>query len=68
MEKCKHNSHGKCLNDGYCNAYGCPDLKAEICKHKNTAIKVISTVATCETTVIKCVDCNKYLSEPKTDC
>jgi hypothetical protein len=68
MTNCKHTHHGKCLDTGYCNAYGCPDKNGHICEHENTTLKVISTVATCETTVIKCIDCDKYLSELKTEC
>lgn len=38
------------------------------CKHLDKRTKVISSTFTCETTVVICLDCNKELTEPKTEC
>jgi len=38
------------------------------CPHSNTRTKVLNAVCGCETIVIVCNDCEKELSEPKTEC
>ncbi len=38
------------------------------CDHKKRIIKVINTTATCETIVEVCMDCDKTLTKPITDC
>lgn len=40
----------------------------EICPHDIAEIKVIASVATCETTVLICTVCRKQLEEPKIEC
>lgn len=40
----------------------------EVCPHDIAEIKVISTVGTCETSVLVCTECKKQITEPKTDC
>jgi hypothetical protein len=40
----------------------------EICPHNIVYLKLISTVATCETTVEVCEVCGKILTKPETDC
>lgn len=40
----------------------------EECKHPLRITRVISTTATCETTVEECTDCGKTLTQPKTNC
>lgn len=42
-------------------------LKQSDCIHKNKFTHVQRSYATCEDTVITCLDCNKILSK-KTDC
>lgn len=37
------------------------------CHHDIAEIKVLDSVATCETTVIVCSDCGEHLSKPKTE-
>ncbi|SMO42377.1 hypothetical protein SAMN06265349_101705 [Flavobacterium resistens] len=43
-------------------------FKVEKCPHNNRVLRVIESVATSEKTVLICKDCEKQLSEPKTDC
>jgi len=39
------------------------------CTHpKDPILKVIGGSCSCEVTVLVCPDCEKYLSEPETDC
>ncbi|WP_281233476.1 hypothetical protein [Flavobacterium gelatinilyticum] len=40
----------------------------EECPHDIAVIRVIESVATCEATALFCVECNKQLSEPNTEC
>lgn len=40
----------------------------EVCPHDIAEIKVISTVGTCETTVLVCTECKEQINEPKTEC
>jgi hypothetical protein len=40
----------------------------EICPHDIAEIRVIESIATCETTVIVCTQCGEHLSTPKTEC
>lgn len=44
--------------------------KVSQCTHpkESQVIKVVMSIANCETTVIKCSICHTYLSEPITDC
>lgn len=64
MKQCLFTNDDYCLRpeSDYCNPTECKG-----CDHKNTHIKVISSVVTCETTVIVCDDCEKVLTEPKTN-
>lgn len=61
---CKLTADGYCLrNEGdYCKHGECN------CPHLISKIKVLEAYATCETTIEVCADCNKPLTEPKTDC
>ncbi len=40
------------------------------CTHptEKQTIVVVEHMATCETTRVKCLVCNQFLTEPKTDC
>ncbi len=38
------------------------------CKHELTKIEVVHVTTTCETTVVVCQICNKWLTKPKTEC
>jgi DNA-directed RNA polymerase subunit RPC12/RpoP len=38
------------------------------CLHKFTKTIVVHTTTTCETTVVVCHICDKWLTQPKTDC
>ncbi|MCH4828240.1 MULTISPECIES: hypothetical protein [Flavobacterium] len=38
------------------------------CDHKNTHIRVINNIVTCETTIVVCDDCKITVTEPITDC
>ena len=40
----------------------------EECPHDIAEIRVLQSVATCETTAEFCVECGEQLSKPKTDC
>jgi hypothetical protein len=40
----------------------------EVCPHDIAETRVIESVATCETTVLVCIECGEYLTEPKTEC
>ncbi|MBP4137432.1 hypothetical protein [Flavobacterium geliluteum] len=40
----------------------------EVCPHDIAVIRVLKSVATCETTALFCVACNKQLTEAKTEC
>lgn len=40
----------------------------ETCPHDIAEIKVITSAATCETTVLVCTECGKQLEDPKTEC
>ena len=40
----------------------------EVCPHEITYLKVIESIATCETTVEVCEQCGEIVTEPKTDC
>lgn len=40
----------------------------ETCEHKVKKTVVVHRTTTCETTVIVCQICNKWLTKPKTDC
>lgn len=39
-----------------------------VCPHDIAEIKVIESIATCETTVLVCTECGKQLEKPKTEC
>lgn len=39
-----------------------------VCPHDIATIKVIESVATCETTVLVCTKCGETLEKPKTEC
>ena len=43
-------------------------ISKEECKHITKVTEVLNSSATCETTIEVCADCNKRLTEPKTDC
>ena len=72
MKPCKHTTDGYCIRpeNGYCPADDCKGDHSitEICLHPHTAILVTNTAATCETTVEVCLDCDKHLTKPETDC
>jgi hypothetical protein len=40
------------------------------CNHpkEKRIIDIVAAAVGCETTRVKCTVCNKYLTEPKTDC
>ena len=38
------------------------------CPHDQNVLRVIDSVATCETTAEFCTECKKQLSKPKTEC
>lgn len=38
------------------------------CTHKITKTVVVHSTTTCETTVVVCQICNKWISKPKTEC
>lgn len=40
----------------------------EVCPHDIAEIRVIESVATCETTVLVCIECGEQLTQPKTEC
>ena len=40
----------------------------EECRHPNRITRVLEYCVNCETTVEVCADCDKFLTEPKTDC
>lgn len=40
----------------------------EVCPHSNIVTRTIEATCGCETTAEFCFDCNKRLTEPKTDC
>jgi hypothetical protein len=40
----------------------------EVCPHDISEIRVIESVATCETTVLVCTKCGAQLTKPKTEC
>jgi hypothetical protein len=40
----------------------------EICTHNISEIRVIKSVATCETTVLVCTECGEHIETPKTEC
>jgi hypothetical protein len=40
----------------------------EICPHDIAEIRVLESVATCETTVLVCTECGEELENPKTEC
>ncbi|WP_175513979.1 hypothetical protein [Flavobacterium degerlachei] len=40
----------------------------EVCPHDIAEIRVIESVATCETTQLICTQCGEALEPPKTDC
>lgn len=42
--------------------------KIKDCPHNKTVLRVIESVATCETTAVFCTECNEQLSEPKIEC
>ncbi|CAD0004422.1 hypothetical protein FLACHUCJ7_01853 [Flavobacterium chungangense] len=44
------------------------DIQQINCSHREKKIKVLDAVCGCETTVIVCCDCEKELTEPKTEC
>jgi hypothetical protein len=50
------------------NARHAIKMKQDNCNHKDKKIETIKVTATCETTVLVCTECNKYLSEPKIEC
>jgi hypothetical protein len=39
-----------------------------ICPHEITKIRVLESIATCETTVLVCMECGLELETPKTEC
>lgn len=39
-----------------------------ICPHDIATIKVLESVATCETTVLVCTACGEEIEKPKTEC
>ena len=43
-------------------------LTPESCAHKNKSIVVIQAIVECETTIIKCCDCGKVITEPEINC
>jgi len=43
-----------------------PDLG--ICLHKFTKTVVVQSTTICETTVVVCQICDKWITKPKTDC
>ncbi|NHN26785.1 hypothetical protein FIA58_013955 [Flavobacterium jejuense] len=65
MKPCKHTSDGYCIRNekDYCNSDECKG-----CNHTDTSIVVIAAAANCETTVLKCDDCDKVLTKPKIEC
>jgi len=48
-------------------ALNTPDAYKD-CTHERTYMRVTEAVATCETTVLSCLDCCTDLTNPKTDC
>ena len=40
----------------------------EECPHDIAEIRVLDSVATCETTAEFCIECGKQLTQPKTEC
>lgn len=40
----------------------------EVCPHDIAEIRVIESVATCETTAEFCIECGEQLTPPKTEC
>ncbi len=43
-------------------------LQMEKCKHELKRVKVLESTATCETTVLVCMECGQELEPPKTEC
>lgn len=39
-----------------------------VCTHDIAEIKVLESTATCETTVLVCMECGQELEPPKTEC
>jgi 50S ribosomal subunit-associated GTPase HflX len=39
-----------------------------VCPHDIAETRVIESIATCETTVLICIECGEELEKPKTDC
>ncbi|MDI5894372.1 hypothetical protein [Flavobacterium algoritolerans] len=39
-----------------------------VCPHDIAEIKVLESIATCETTVLVCTECSEELEKPKTEC
>ena len=39
-----------------------------VCPHDISEIRVIESIATCETTVLVCTECGEELEKPKTEC
>ena len=39
-----------------------------VCPHDIAEIRVIESIATCETTVLVCTECGEELEKPKTEC
>ena len=72
MKKCTIKPEKTCEHFTYCQNYKCYHATShtvtEVCHHPNRALLVLHNACTCETTVEVCVDCNKHLSERKTDC
>lgn len=59
------------LQCGYCKEMEASKKNQSItenCKHPNIITEVLQTVVNCETTIDVCADCDKRLSEPKTEC
>lgn len=40
----------------------------EVCPHDISEIRVLQSVATCETTAEFCIECGEQLTQPKTEC
>ena len=72
MIRCKHQTDGYCIRpeNDYCRPSQCKGNYSitELCQHPNTAVVVLNTTVTCETTALECLDCGELLTKPETDC
>lgn len=57
--RCTYTAGGTCYNSLRCKCK---------CEHLKKTIVVIAAAANCETTVLKCDDCDKVLTKPKIEC